>query len=368
VTANQQSVAAAVTTLGVGNPIYDAFIWLTAAQAQDALSQLSGEAQAAAGTTAIQNANLVGNLATSRIDQAFQALGDTSDTASNYAGDGLLPTAATGDNGLWGQVYGTRGFVAGGNGAAGFDTYSGGLAAGLDGMLGDWRLGMLMQIGTTGTTVGALNSSTTSTDYGLGLYGGTQWGQTQLSLGGVVTLHDTRGKREVSFPGFTDTLSSAYLAGTAQAFAELSHEFDFGAFSVTPYGSIAQVFHGTQAYSETGGAAALTSSANLIDATFATLGVGIDRQFVVGGDMLLTASGSLGWRHAFANQSATTHAFSTGSGFAVLGAPIASDLVVLNAGLTLDVSATTTLDLTYDGQIGGGTQTHAIKASYSNGF
>ena len=368
VSQNQQAAAAAVTPLGIGNPIYDAFLWLTAAQAQDALDQLSGESNAAAGTWAIQSANLVGNLATSRIDQAFGALGDSADSASNYAGEGLLPASATDDNGLWGQVYGARGFVDAGNGTAASDSYSGGVAGGLDGMLGDWRLGILMHIGTTGTDVGALNSSTTSTDYGLGVYGGTQWGATQFSIGGIATLHDTRGQREVGIPGFADTLSADYLSATTQAFAELSHEFDFGAFSVTPFGSVAQVSHSTQAYTETGGAAALTTAADRIDATFATIGAGIDRQFVVDDDKLLTASASLGWRHAFADQSAITNAFSTGTSFSVVGAPVASDLVVLEAGVTLDISATANFDLTYDGQIGDGAQTHAIKAIYSNGF
>lgn len=211
-------------------------------------------------------------------------------------------------------------------------------------------------------------SSTTSTDYGLGVYGGAQWGATQLSLGGIATLHDTLGHREVGFPGFSDTLSASYLSGTAQVFAELSHELDFGAFSVKPFGSVTEVVHATQGYTETGGAAALTTSANLIDATFATLGAGVDQQFVVDGDKLLTASASLGWRHAFSDPSTITNAFSTGTSFSVVGAPIASDLVVLKAGVTLDISSTANFDLTYDGQIGDGAQTHAIKAIYSNGF
>jgi uncharacterized protein with beta-barrel porin domain len=52
----------------------------------------------------------------------------------------------------------------------------------------------------------------------------------------------------------------------------------------------------------------------------------------------------------------------------VLGAPMASDLLVLNGGLNLDVSATTTLNLSYDGQFGLGSQTHGLKATWNGKF
>jgi outer membrane autotransporter protein len=84
--------------------------------------------------------------------------------------------------------------------------------------------------------------------------------------------------------------------------------------------------------------------------------------------MLLTASGSVGWQHAFADRPSATHKLAGGTSFAVLGTPVVSDMLVLNAGLNLDVSANATLHLTYDGQVGGGAQTHALKAAWNSTF
>lgn len=47
---------------------------------------------------------------------------------------------------------------------------------------------------------------------------------------------------------------------------------------------------------------------------------------------------------------------------------MASDVAVLHAGLTLDVSDTTTFSLSYDGQLGAGVQTHGLKASWNSKF
>ena len=59
-TGNQASVGASVEALGAGNPIYDAVLWLTPAQAQNAFDQLSGEAFGSSGNAAVQSANVVG--------------------------------------------------------------------------------------------------------------------------------------------------------------------------------------------------------------------------------------------------------------------------------------------------------------------
>src|SRR5690606_25594773 len=147
-----------------------------------------------------------------------------------------------------------------------------------------------------------------STDYGVGLYAGASWEATQLSLGGVYTLHDTRSSRTVDFAGFADTLSASYQANTAQVFAELSHEFDLGALSLTPYAGLAHVRYASDGFSEAGGPAALTRATQVVDTTIATVGLGIDHGFVVGGDMLLTARTSLGWRHGFGGNPAGINA------------------------------------------------------------
>ena len=57
-----------------------------------------------------------------------------------------------------------------------------------------------------------------------------------------------------------------------------------------------------------------------------------------------------------------------GAGFIVAGTPMAADMFVLSAGLNLDVSAATTMDFTYNGQIGSGAQTHTLRATWDTRF
>ena len=161
-----------------------------------------------------------------------------------------------------------------------------------------------------------------SADYGLGAYGGRQWGGTRLSLGATYTRHDVSSSRSVAFPGFTDDLTASYAAGTTQAFGKLSHDFDLGAMSLIPYASLGYVRQDTDAFVESGGPAALSSAASTVDATFTTLGVGADRKFVVGDGMLLTAKGAIGWRHAFAGTPSVTRTLAGGTSFSVVGTPI----------------------------------------------
>ena len=366
-TPNQQEVAASIEALGVGNALYDAVLFLNPEEAQDAFDQLSGEAYASLETASIESADLVGAVASGRVAQTFAKV-DGEGSASGYAGDAVTAETPVGDGGFWTQFYGAVGIVASGGASAGMNSMTGGAAIGLDGMLGDWRLGMMLHAGITGTSVASLNSTSNSTDYGVGVYGGRQWGDTTLSLGVVYTRHDIRSKRDVAFPGFTDTLSGAYASGTTQVFGEVSHEFDLGAMSVTPYAGISYVSHATDGFTETGGAASLTSTASVVDATFTTLGVSADRKFVVGDDMLLTATASLGWRHAFADASGSTHTLTGGTTFSTVGTPVVADTLLFGAGLNLDMSAYNTLNLVYDGQAGGNSQSHALTGTWSTRF
>lgn len=367
-TPNQQSTGAAVESLGATNPLYAAILGLTTDEATDALDQVSGAAQGSTQTADIQAANLVSHILAGRINQAFDAIGGGDADVSNYAPEPEMVENPTPTSGIWGQMYGALGSVKGTLTMAGMNSSSGGFAGGIDGELGNWRIGVVVQAGTTGTNVPDLNSSSTSIDYGAGLYAGGEFGDTRLSLGAAYTRHSVGSTRHVAFPGFDETLTASYGAGTAQAFAQLSQDFDFGATSLTPYASVSAVANTTDAYTETGGTAALTSARSVIDATFTALGFDVSHQSVMGDDMLLTVDAGLGWRHAFAATPSASHAFAGGTSFTVLGAPLPADVALVSAGVNLDVSATTTVNVTYDGQFSTGTQTHGVKATWNGKF
>ncbi len=269
---------------------------------------------------------------------------------------------------MWTQLYGAHSVVQGGGGTSTTDGGASGVALGLDGLLGDWRVGLMLNAGKSTTNVGVLNSSVTSTDYGAGIYGGAQWGDTRLALASIFTRHDNASTRSVVIPGFVDELSANYAATTLQVGGELSHEFDFGAMSLTPYAGAFYASHATDGFTESGGAAALTSKAGTFDVAVATIGVTFDYQLVVGDDMLLTASASLGWQHAFAASPDASLALSNGIPISVTGNAAANDVAAFASGLNLDLSDTSALDLRYNGLIGSQSQTHALVGTWTTKF
>jgi outer membrane autotransporter protein len=175
-------------------------------------------------------------------------------------------------------------------------------------------------------------------------------------------------KRSVAFNGFNDALSADYGAGTAQVFGELAYRADAGQFKFEPFANLAYVSVHTDGFSETGGAAALTSAGSNTDATFTTLGLRGSTDFALGG-INATARGTLGWRHAFGDVTPTsTFAFAGGNAFTIAGVPIARDAAVVEAGFDLKLAANATLGLSYSGQFGGGATDNGAKADLNVNF
>ena len=369
-TSNQKTTAAAVEALGMNNPLYGAILSLTAAEADNAFDQLSGISQGSTQTADIQAANLISSVLTSRLDQAFDAIGDGASgrRVDEFVATQPIVSHPDPTSGIWGQFYGALGSSKGTATIAGSDSSTGGIALGLDGQLANWRVGVLVQAGTTGTSVPDLNSTTSSFDYGTGLYAGADFGSTRLAFGASYTQHAVGSTRHVTFPGVDETLTATYGAETAQAFAQISQNFDFGATAVTPYANVEFVANRTDPYTETGGAAALTSSSSLIDATFTALGVNVSHQVDVGDGMMMTVDGGLGWRHTFAGTPSAMHSFAGGTAFSVLGGSMPTDLALVSAGANLDITDTTTIDLSYDGQFSPSALTHSVKATWNGKF
>jgi outer membrane autotransporter protein len=367
-TPNQLAAAGGLDAVGAGNAAFDAAILLgSGAAAQSAFDALSGEGHASLKGVLVENSALVRDAVLGRLRGAFAAP-DTVGAALGYAGDAMLAPESAQGGGLWGQLHGGLGEIAADGNAARTGYASGGLLLGADGDLGDWRLGLFANAGMTGLSIPDRATSGNGTDYGAGVYAGTQWGDTGFAFGAAYTRHAISTTREVVFPGFTDTLTASYGAATGQVFGELNHEFDLGSISFTPFAQLAYVNHATDAFTEQGGAAALSSAASVVDGTFATLGLRASKQFVVGGDGLGTLRGGLAWRHAYADLPSAINSFSGGTGFTVSGAPIAADALVLEAGLDLDLANGMDLALTYDGRIATTGQSHALKAAIGGQF
>lgn len=369
-TRNQKATAAALESTGFGNAAYAAVVNLDAAGAQQAFAQLSGEVHASAKGMMIQDGNVLLDAATSRIDQAFGDATATSMPVMAYGDDGLELAAADTDRfALWTRAFGSWGNSDGDGNAMGFDRSTGGLIGGADAMVGDaWRLGVLAGYSrsTFDAADGASNGS--SDNYHLGINAGTRVGAFGLTAGATYSWHRFDTARSVAFAGFADALSAKYDGGTAQVFGEASYKVDAGRFAVEGFSNLSYVNLRTDAFTETGGAAALSSDATSNDVTFTTLGVRGSTDVALGA-VNATVRGTVGWRHAFGDVTPLSSvAFAGSGGFEVAGTPIARDAAVLGAGIDFDIAPKAKLAISYTGQVSGDASDHGIDAKLAVSF
>jgi outer membrane autotransporter protein len=379
-TFNQIATGAGAESTGSGSPIYNAIAGLSADQARTAFDALSGEIHASAKSALIDDGQIIRDAINNRIRAAFAAVGAGqapvmaygeagSDNAATSAIGNALAPADTGGLAAWGSVFGSWGSTDGDGNAAKLDRSTGGFVTGLDGLVAeDVRLGIMTGYSHSSFDVDGRSSSGSSDNYHLGLYGGTQMGALGFRSGVAYTWHQVSTGRSVSFPGFADSLSADYDAGTFQAFGEAGYRIDTATASFEPFANLAYVNLHTDAFTETGGAAALTSPSQTTDTTFTTLGLRASTGFDLGG-MKATARGMIGWRHAFGDTIPTAiNAFAGGDAFTVAGVPIAKDAAVMEAGLDFAVSDNAMLGISYTGQISSHASSNGAKADLSVRF
>jgi outer membrane autotransporter protein len=375
-TRNQRATGAAVDALGNGN-----VLWRSIALTSDpdivrkSFDALSGEIHASAKSALIDDSRFVRDAINDRIRSAFDGVGaapvpvlaygetGTDSGATAAIGHALAP-ADTASLAAWGSAFGSWGSIDGDGNAAGLDRSVGGFLTGIDGLVTDnVRLGIMTGYSHDSFDVDGRGSSGQSDNYHLGIYGGTQMGNLGLRAGAAYTWHNVSTARSVAIPGFADSLTADYNAGTFQAFGEAGYRIDTAAASFEPFANLAYVSLHTDGFTEKGGAAALHADGQTTDTTFTTLGVRASTAFDLDG-MKATARGMIGWRHAFGDTTPlATLAFAGSNIFTIAGVPIAKDSAVLEAGLDLNLSPRATLGLSYTGQFASGAQDHGFNAN-----
>ncbi|QDZ13392.1 autotransporter outer membrane beta-barrel domain-containing protein [Devosia ginsengisoli] len=371
-TANQCETGNGLEPSGPGNPVYDAVAALPDVEsARDALDGLSGEIHASGQTALIEDSRFVREAINDRLRSAFGQPGASYAPVLAYSADGTPMAVAADDTGpaVWGHGFGSWSSTDSDGNAAAFSRSIGGLLIGTDGLVGDWRIGLLAGYSRSAFNVDDRASSGTSDNYHVGLYGGTEWGDIAFRTGAAYTWHNLETRRTVSMPGFSDALDAAYNAGTFQAFGELAYGFELdNGTRFEPFANLAHVSLHTGSFSETGGAAALSGPGSNADVTFATLGLRAEHTLALG-TVDATLRGMVGWKHAFGEVTPDSiHAFASGDAFTIAGAPIAKDTAVIEAGLDLNFTPETTFGLSYNGQIAGSAQDHGFKANLTVKF
>lgn len=361
----QQATAQALDTAPGGSVYASAMQGVTDSNVGDALDQLSGQGHASRQSATMEQSGHLERAAFDRVGQAFAALGASNH--NSYAPSATLSAPAALSN-IWGGAYGGVIQRAATAGAQATDSASGGLVLGLDGEIApDWRLGVMASAGLERFTAGNLTADSTSA--AAGVYLGGRAGIVDIKAGAAYSRHFVQSSRAVTFGGLSDTLSAQYQAGTAQVFGEVSHEFDLGAASITPFGRIAALRTDTDGFSETGGAGALNSAASSSLAAYTTLGLSADYAFVLNDTMLGKVMVSAGWDHLFGGDTSVSNSFiAGGDSFVVGGAPAVRDALRLGSAFSLDVSANFALAAKYDGRIGEGMTAHAVSLQFAGQF
>ncbi len=189
-----------------------------------------------------------------------------------------------------------------------------------------------------------------------------------LSLGAAYGWSNVDMQRTASFTGYADRLSGHYHAGTAQAFAEAGYLVDLGETRLEPFINLADVSLHTDGFNESGGSAALNVSSSTLNTAFTTLGLRAETDLPFA-SVRAKLSGMIGWRHAFGDIVPTSvQAFSGGDVFTVAGVPIAEDAATVEAGLDFDIGSKAKLALTYEAQIGSGSEDQSGQARFAVRF
>jgi len=373
-TRNQTATAQAIDSIGIfaANPLYDAIALLPDDDAliQASFDALSGEIGATLQGALIEDSRFIRDAMGQRLRTSPTGPSDDYVPLMGYAPstEPMLPSPEPAGPTVWAYGFSSSGTAGGDGNAAARDHDIGGLLVGTDGLLGDWRVGLLAGYSRSGFEVEDRSSSGSSDSYHLGLYGGTAWGALALRTGLAYTLADLSTQRLVAIPWLDDSLSAAYGAQTLQAFGELAYAIETDGARLEPFVNLAHVNLTTDGYTEEGGPAALTVAGSSTGITFATLGARAELAFELG-SIDATLLGMLGWRHAFGDLTPTvTQAFAAGDAFTIAGAPIASDSVVIEAGLDLALNDTATVALSYLGQISSETENHGAKATLAVSF
>jgi outer membrane autotransporter protein len=368
-TRNQIATGSSVEGLGAGNALYDRVLTLSAADARFAFDQLSGEIHASAKGVLLNDSRFVRDAANARISAAFGGVGVAALPLMAHDDNGAPVPPTTDRLAFWSEAFGSWGSARGDGNAASLDGSTGGLLMGGDAAFGEsWRAGLLAGYSQTSFDVNDRTSSGKSDNYHLGLYSGGQWGAFGLRGGAAYSWNRLDTGRSVSFPGFEDRLTAKYNAGTAQIFGEAGYRIDTAGASFEPFANLAYVSLHTDGFKEHGGAAALKATGTTTDATFTTLGIRAQSNFVLGG-VAAIARGTLGWRHASGDvQPLADVAFAGGGAFTVAGTPIARDAAVIEAGLDFAVSPLATLGLSYAGQLASDASDNGFKADLSIRF
>jgi len=338
-------VAAAVEGLGAGNSVYESLLLsASAASAQQAFQQLSGEIYPALGSMLINDSR-----------QLRDAVGER-----------LHDANATQSNG-WIKALGAWGSTNSGNDTSRYSTSIGGLLAGVDGALDEQtRIGLVTGYSDSSLNMGSDTHSSAKVDsYHLGAYAGHETGVWRLSTGAAYSWHRADVKRDLQYGDVSAKQKAKVDAATTQVFGEAAYRLNLQPLALEPFANLAYVHLDTDGFTEKGDAAALKSSGDQRDAVLSTLGVRAVKRFNLSSGQALDLSGHLGWQHSLSDIDAEQHLrFASGSTpYTVESSALVRDAALVGVQASLALSKDVRVNLDYNGQLANREKSHGVGLS-----
>jgi outer membrane autotransporter protein len=370
-TPNQAATAGAIQALGSG-AVYGAVLDQSVAGARSAFDALSGEIHSSAVSAAFDDSRLPREAVLDRLASLYGAL--VSREASGFAA--MNANSAPNSSQLfaaWGQAFGAFGHIGGDGNAATLDRSLDGFILGLDtGLDNRYRTGVAAGYTRSTLSLDAVASGYVESTFA-GLYGGASFKALQMRAGAFYTYNRYGTDRTIAFSGFGDTATSGYGGNSLQAFSEAGWRIGVASLAgpafVEPFVGALAMHLDTAAFTEAGGASALIGASRSFDYGATTLGVRAETSLFPNAP--LTMRGMLGWRHVFGDATpASMVAFASAPSvpFAISGASIASDSIIVEAGVDWSLWRNATLGISYSGALGGRDQDNAVRGKLEVAF
>ena len=367
-TRNQRAAGSGADQLDESSALLEALSILNFGTAPGALDAISGEIHASAQTVLVEEAAYTRNALLGRLRQAL--------AMPNFSG-GRESEPVTG----WGQAYGGFGQNEANFNVAGVDRTAAGFLAGYDARLGrDWRAGFAAGGSQSNFDLDARRSSGSAETFTLAAYAGGKFGSpgpgnAEILFGGAYSDHDLDTNRTVAFPGFFQSLRAKYDADTVQVFGEAAYDLVatgkwLRGTRFQPFAGLAYADLETDGFSESAGAAALSSTGDSFSATVSTIGLRSASAFQLANGMAVEVHGTTAWQHAFGDRVPGASLAFAGEAqpFTVFGVPLAEDSLILGAGVDASWNGTARLSLEYFGQLAESAHDNAVKGQLSIRF
>jgi len=198
-------------------------------------------------------------------------------------------------------------------------------------------------------------------------YAGTSFWAWNFRSGATFAWNTIGTSRAIAFPGFFEQATTRYGAGEAQVFGELGYGLTFGAIAAEPFVGLAWVHLDTDSFTETGGVSALIGTGHKEDVGYSTLGARVATYYLLQNGMALIPRALVAWQHAFGDVTPTAALSfqSIGSGFNILGVPIARDAALVEAGGDLLLTAQAKIGVSYAGQLANSAHDHSVRGNFT---